>query len=258
MIVIALLTGCRQAPHPTAAEGLAPATQGSADWQAQARAAFERGVDCLVRSQNKDGSWGHFAAARPLETGLENSMAFEAYHATTTALCAMASKQASIRDDDVPIPAASAAHPVEEVAFLRAVDDLLQARTAFRTPGDVLYDNWAHPYVTYALSILARDPRLAIRRARFEDVVKREIDRLELQQGADGGITFPRRLLRDGLRAVERLRVGNGAYPYGNMTLVDGQDSGDSWLDDPRYQFGQPYGAAFALLAHDVCLREAE
>jgi len=402
ILVVVAAAGCRQAPSPKPANGpppaalVPPAVQVPADWREQARAAHQRGVEYLVRTQNKDGSWGDFGSARPYETWLEDYMAFQAYYAATTALCVMALQSTHV-DFDIEI-AGNAGTPFVDpnpawTAYVRGVDYLLHAKTSYRTSGDVLYDNWAHLYVTYALSILARDERLADRREKIVEVVQREIGRLVQQQGADGGwgyydfgwaqrrpsgmestsfttaaivvalgecrksgIDFPERLVRDGLRVVERLRIGNGAYNYGNppndplasfndvkgsigrsqvcnlalwrngrvvtkddlrrgienlfkyhhfieigrgrpipheawystagyyylfahyyaakvlveldpedrarwcpmlaKTLIDGQDPGGSWLDFPMYQFGQPYGTAFALLALEVCLEE--
>ncbi|MEK7867634.1 MAG: prenyltransferase/squalene oxidase repeat-containing protein [Planctomycetota bacterium] len=393
MLVLAVAAGCRQAPPPKPAGAPPAVAQAPADWREQARAAYERGVLYLVRTQNKDGSWGDFGSARPFETWLEDYMAFEAYYAATTALCVMALQEPLGTVDWETWGKYWPGEHLKINPLVRGVDYLLQAKSSFRTSGDVLYDNWAHLYVTYALSILARDPRLTDRREKIVEVVKREIGRLAQQQGADGGwgyydfgwaqrrpsgmestsfmtagvvvaldearksgIEFPERLVRDGLRVVERLRIGNGAYNYGNppndpvasfndvkgsigrsqvcnlalwrsgrvvtkddlrrglenlfkyhhfieigrgrpipheawystagyyylfahyyaakvldeldpedrarwspvlaKTLIDGQDPGGSWLDFPMYQFGQPYGTAFALLALEVCLEE--
>ncbi len=389
LIAVLLAAGCRHVPPPAAATPAAPTEQIAkpravpADWRARAVEARRRGVEYLVRTQLKGGCWGHFASARPEETWLEDYMAFEAYWAATTSLCCMA-LQGPSRDD-----------PEAWRALSRGIDYLLTAATPARTSGDVLYDNWGHLYVVYALSVLSRDERLADRRERMVKVALREIGRLAQQQGADGGwgyydfgfgfrhptgmettsfmtaaimvafdearrsgIGVPDALIHDGLIAVERFRLGNGAYQYGNMpldpmsdfnmvkgslgrsqpcnlalwrwkrvvtkedlrrgivnlftqhffieigrgrpipheawyhtagyyylfghyyaakvleeldpadratwcpvlaqTLVEGQDPGGSWLDFPMYQFGQPYGTGFALMALEVCLESEE
>lgn len=240
--LLALAGGCRSGPalSPTARPTIA-----REDLRPSAVRARERGVAFLVGTQNPDGSWGSFESARPDEDIFEEWASCDAFQDATSALGVMALQGPSRRD-----PAAFA-------VLERGVDYLCRAPTTKRVSGEYLYDNWAHLYITHALSLVVRDPRFESRRGAIEGKLRREIEALEVRQGADGGwgyydfdygferpagddstcfmtagvllaldeakrsgIPFPPHLVPHGLRTVERLRLGGGSYVYGNYASL--------------------------------------
>jgi len=213
--------------------------------QADIEAARRRGIEWLVKNQNKDGTWGSIDESRPYQIWLGTLSSLRAFQDATASLCVMALVENSKGD-----PAAFAAAE-------RGLDHLLKSEPVARATGDALYDQWTHAYMVHAMAVAARDERLASRRAGIVKLALREIGILETQQSADGGwgyydfgwtlrhpagaestsfltaavlvaldeakksgIEFPSRMIRDGLRCVERLRKGDGSYIYGNYALM--------------------------------------
>lgn len=236
------LTGCHSPPRlsPTAQ----PRMTAEALWPAAVEAQ-RRGVAFLVATQNKDGSWGSFESSRPDEDFFEEWASCDAFQDATSALCVMS------------LQGPSRADPAAWSALERGVDYLCRAPTTHRVSGEYLYDNWAHLFIVHAFSVLVRDPRFAARREDMVRKIGREIEVLEVEQSADGGwgyydfdygferpagddstcfmtagvlialdeakrsgIDFPEHLVPHGLRTVERLRLGTGAYVYGNYASL--------------------------------------
>lgn len=230
------------APPPRSATLPPPASQ--ADVQAGVR----RGVAWLVKNQNQDGTWGSIDASRPYQVWLGTLSSLRAFQDATASLCVMALVEAG--GDD----------PGALAALERGIDHLLKSEPVVRATGDVLYDQWTHAFMVHAMAVAARDRRLASRREAIVRLARREIGILEMQQSADGGwgyydfgwtlrhpagadstsfttatvlvaldeakrsgIEVPARMVRDGLRCVERLRKGDGSYIYGNYALFDPQ-----------------------------------
>ncbi len=203
-------------------------------------AAYSLGVDFLVSTQNDDGSWGSFESSRPSEIWLGTIASHRAFRDATTALCVMALQEPSQTNE----PA--------RTALSRGLSYLLGAQPVGRATGEVFYGIWTHTYVVHALSKLHRDERFATQRDEIAAVVRREIDILAANQGANGGwgyydfghsLSTPTGaqstsfntasvlialheaqqagfnvdpdLIHDGLRFLERMRVPSGAYLYG-------------------------------------------
>lgn len=194
--------------------------------------AVERGVEYLVKSQNADGSWGKGMMTEGV-CWLYSSVpgTFEACRVGTTALGVMALREAGERE-----------------AHDKAVEYLLtHGEEARRDKGDLIYNIWAHFYVVQALSVEMRtnsDARLAKavawhldRLVRYEDMrggwnyydfdyrAQRPAGTpvsfgtaaglVALWEARQSGIDVPQTLINRAVKALERMRLPNGSYLYG-------------------------------------------
>lgn len=252
----------KETAPPAGSEGVsAPAAPGAAAVFLEARApragsapalpapspaaAYERGLAFLIRTQNRDGSWGTFETSRTGEIYLGTVASHHAFREATTALCALA------------LLGPSREQAAARAALDRALDHLLLAPPAARATGDTFYDTWTHTYLVEALARVAADPRFLARREAIAPVLGREIAILCERRGADGGWGYydfgyarrtpsgnmstsfntsaallallaareagfdvPEAAIRDGLACLERLRLPSGAYAYGTYARL--------------------------------------
>lgn len=143
VIILATLAVAQSA---SAAPTLRPATQPVAR-RTQVDAAIKKGVEYLLKSQNKDGSWGTGRETRGFEVMASVPGSLKSFQVATTALCVMALRETGHNE------AAD-----KGIAFL-----LEHASDIRRDDGALIYNTWAHTYALQCLAIEMRtnhDPRL--------------------------------------------------------------------------------------------------
>lgn len=219
--LFAVLAGC-QGPRRTAVE------------------AQDAAVDWMVEHQNPDGSWGTIDASRPYQIYLDTQASHQAFGGATSALGVMSLVE----------PSRSSA--AAEQSLRRGVQHLLTMPEVGKASGNTFYDIWTHTYLISALCRVVDDPRFSESRDRIVAVIEREIDILRDRQGLDGGWGYydfdyilenpsgdqstsfntaavllaleearargfevDPRMVDDGIKAVERMRLPSGAYVYG-------------------------------------------
>jgi hypothetical protein len=145
-------------------------------------AAIGRGVAFLLKDQNADGSWGSPERTKDLNifAGIGSHHAF---HTAVTALCVSALIEVSARGNSL----------ADVVAVRRAIergeDFLFRELPLVRRDDPVLiYNVWTHAYGIQALVRMhGRMPNDAARRARIEELIRGQFDRLTRYEAAEGG-----------------------------------------------------------------------
>jgi len=141
---------------------------------------IRRGVEFLLKRQNKDGSWGSVNITRPGDIYAPVPGAHHAFRGAVTALCVSALIEAGGDDPKV----ARALDRGEAWMFER----LPGVRRA--TP-DCFYNTWAHAYAIQALTrMLGRKPDDADRRRRILALMEHQIGMLDRYEVIDGGWAY--------------------------------------------------------------------
>ena len=208
----------------------------------QIDAAIAKGVAYLVKSQNKDGSWGSTAPTLTVDIYAPGPGAYESYQVATSALAVAALIDAA--------PGIADTAPGVDDAVRRGTDYLLAHTRVPRASIDVLYNFWAHAYSLGAYARLLpkeQDParREAIKKAcadcvdmltRFEyaeggwgyydfDSHTRQpangstsfgtaTGLVALRMAKDAGIDVPQRLIDRALKLLSILRHPDGSFSY--------------------------------------------
>lgn len=220
--------------------------------------ALREGVQWLVEHQNPDGSWGSHHSARPIEVLASPPGSQEAFRVATTALCVMA-----LRDAALDLPG------VRE-AIAKGVDHLLLNYDVKRQSGLEHYNVWAFGY---GLECLGKELALHTDDERGEELrqaCKKLVQRLGEYQTLDGGwgylsisgvptqqpsdtsmsfttatillglyvageegVAIPERLLQRALQEVERSRLSDDAFLYGDYLRYV-----------PRHEINERFGSA--------------
>jgi hypothetical protein len=145
-------------------------------------AAIERGVDFLLKDQNGDGSWGSPERTKDLNI-IAGIGSHQAFRTAVTALCVSALIEVSGSRASLRKPA-RVLHAIEhgeeflfrELPLVRRDDAIL------------IYNVWAHAYGIQALARMhARLPQDFARRARIEQLIRGQYDRLTRYEAAEGG-----------------------------------------------------------------------
>ncbi len=204
-----------------------------------AREPARRGVDFLLKTQNKNGSWGSGESARTYEILADIPGSHHAFRAATTALCVVALARSPFRETEC------------RDAVRRGLDFLLDHALVRRPNGMELYNVWAFGYGLRAFGALLpaiEDPKL---RERVLEVCARIVKVLEVYQTPDGGwgyydfdvgsyhpsdssmsfttatilvslhsvekqgVAVPRRMLDRAIKSVKKQRKEDGSYIYG-------------------------------------------
>ncbi|MHC4561975.1 MAG: prenyltransferase/squalene oxidase repeat-containing protein [Planctomycetota bacterium] len=140
------------------------------------QSAIDRGIDYLLATQFRDGSWGS-ALDKPVSVLCPVPGGHRSFKAGTTALCVMALLQAG--GDD---PRATDSLDRAEQWL---VDNLSNVR---RASLDTIYNNWAHAYAIQAiLRLLEQRPLSDQRRQELRDLVDLQIDMLNRFRSLNGG-----------------------------------------------------------------------
>jgi hypothetical protein len=139
--------------------------------------AIRRGLDFLVKTQNKAGSWGSVRVNRPGEVYAPVPGAHHAFRAATTALCVSA------------LIESGAATPEINAAIDRGEQWLLaNLPTLRRATPDAIYNNWGHAYAIATLARMAtRRPDDSQRQEEIRRQLRQQLDLLQRYECVDGG-----------------------------------------------------------------------
>ncbi len=145
-------------------------------------AAIGRGVEFLLRRQNKNGSWGSVKIFRPAEDNMGDPVpgAHHAFRAAVTSLCICALIETGGERAEV------------DQALDRAESWLFQNLPHVRraTP-DVFYNTWTHAYAIQALvRMLGRKPEDAQRGEKIRELIRQQIGMLDRYEVVDGGWAY--------------------------------------------------------------------
>ena len=158
---------------------LLPAEVSNSPTAAEQDRAIDRGVRFLLRSQNKNGSWGSARRTKDLNIFAPVPGAHEAFRSAVTALAVQALIETGAADRDAAARAALArgeAWLLENLPHLRRAD------------GIAIYNVWGHAYGIQALAAMHRHgPPEAKRQGQIADVIRGQIDLLRRYESVDGG-----------------------------------------------------------------------
>lgn len=217
------------------------ASHSAAPSRAQIDAAISRGVDYLLKDQNRDGSWGSPAPTLTVDIYAPGPGSHEAYCVATSALATTALIEAA---------AGGASRPGIEDAIRRGADFLMRNSRTRRDSVDVLYNVWASGYSLETFAKLLATEKDAARTAALRKASADCVDMLvryeyveggwgyydfdshtrhpangatsfttatclaALRAAKDAGIDVPERLSRRAVRLIETLRKPDGAFAY--------------------------------------------
>ena len=139
-------------------------------------AAIQRGIDYLVKDQNRDGSWGSAERTKDLNI-IAGIGSHHAFRTATTALCVAA----LIEADDGTTEARLAiergeAFLFEQLPLVRRDDPML------------IYNVWTHAHGIQTLArMYARLPDDAARREKIAALIRDQYERLQKYESAEGG-----------------------------------------------------------------------
>jgi hypothetical protein len=226
-------------------------------------AAIARGVDFLKKSQNPDGSWGTGLETRGLEIYASVPGSHDAFRVATTALCAMALRDAGHAGED---------------AHEKAVEYLITQGEARRDDGVLIYNTWAHTYALQALAVEMRHPPFKDD-PRIKPAAQKQLDRLiryqthvggwnyydfeaqtqtpsmgatsfgtaaglvALWEARQSGVAVPEKLIRSAINRLEECRLPDGAYLYGS----DYKFRPQAPYNRPKGSVGRTQSGNFAL-----------
>ncbi|MFM1770798.1 MAG: hypothetical protein RJA22_3327 [Verrucomicrobiota bacterium] len=146
---------------------------------AQLEKSIRRGVDYLVKKQNKDGSWGSATRTKDLNIFAPVPGSHQAFRAATTALAISALIETGAADTN------AAARRALERGEAWLLDNLGKVR---RADGVALYNVWTHGYGLHALThLLRRETTNAARRAAISNLAVLQVDLLRRYESVDGG-----------------------------------------------------------------------
>lgn len=223
------------APIPAAPAAVTPTPQ-------QVDAAIRKGAEFLIRTQNKDGSWGSTGPTLTVDIYAPGPGAYEAYQVATSALAVSALI-------DVSRGVISDLKGVDQ-SIRRGTDYLFAHSRVPRASIDVLYNSWAHTYMLEAFARLLATEKDEARRAALKKASADCVDMLvkfeyaeggwgyydfnaqlrkpadgatsfgtgstlaALRMAADQGIDVPKRLTDRAVTFLEKLRHPDGSFAY--------------------------------------------
>ena len=230
--------------------------EGSGD----ARAALDRALGFLVKSQNADGSWGSPRNALPIDLLGWNHGNHDLFRRATTALACMALVEAGSRQE-------------ERRAADRALAFLLRGGPSKRPSDWEVYNVWSYVYSLQCFAKAHGNPRFQVEslRRQIREAGAAEIEALRRYQSPSGGwgyyedeslrrpswatsfttaaavlalvdakregFAFPERMLERAVQAVSRCRLPNGAYTY--SVLPTPAPGGLEWIDQVKGSLGR-------------------
>ncbi|MED5586473.1 MAG: hypothetical protein VYB61_08970 [Verrucomicrobiota bacterium] len=142
------------------------------------KSAMQRGVDFLITSQNKDGSWGSARNTKGLNIFAPVPGAHHAFRAAVTSLCLSSLIETNAEEGNAKAKA----------AIRRAEEWMLtNLGSVRRATGDAIYNVWGHSYGIAALVLMHEKTGNASRKARIKKVIEHQIKMLEKYESVDGG-----------------------------------------------------------------------
>ena len=145
----------------------------------QIEKAIARGIDFLVKTQNKNGSWGSATKTKDLNIFAPVPGAHHAFRSGTTALCIKALIETDAGKKD------SAAREALERGEEWLISNIPHLRRADTT---ALYNVWGHSYAIEALAAMLKEkPNDSDRQKQLKELIAGQIDRLERYESVDGG-----------------------------------------------------------------------
>ncbi len=146
-------------------------------------AAMERGVDFLLKDQNGDGSWGSPERTKELNI-LAGIGSHHAFRTAVTSLCVRALIELSASPQCQLKGAAAVRRAIE-----RGEEYLFRELPRVRRDEPMLiYNVWSHAYGIQALVRMhGRLPHDSARRARIEQEIREQYERLTRYESAEGG-----------------------------------------------------------------------
>jgi len=140
---------------------------------------IQRGVDFLLKDQNKDGSWGTAQRTKDLNIFAPVPGAHHAFRSGTTALCVAALIETGAADSD----------PKARQALARGEEWLLTNLPLLRRADPVaIYNVWGHAYGINALAdMYPRESQEPKRKQQIKEVILSQIDLLRRYESVDGG-----------------------------------------------------------------------
>jgi hypothetical protein len=141
------------------------------------QASLERGIQFLLGSQNRDGSWGSPTKTKGLNIYAPVPGAHHAFRSATTSLCIAA----LIEMDDQ--------RPEVEAAIGRGETWLIENLPHLRrATGDAIYNVWGHCYsITALVKLHQRHQSDPERQKQLEDLIESQFDKLDRYESVDGG-----------------------------------------------------------------------
>lgn len=144
------------------------------------RRAMDRGIEFLLKHQNRNGSWGSANSSRPNEIYAPVPGSHQGFKAAVTAMAITALIETGGPRPDV----AAALDRAEPWLF----EHLPKVR---RSTPDAFYNVWTHAYSIQSLvRMLARKPDDADRRQRIRTLIAQQIDMLGRYEMVDGGWAY--------------------------------------------------------------------
>jgi len=237
--------------------------------------AIDRGVDFLLKDQNKNGSWGSPHNTKGLNIYAPNPIAtHQAFRAAVTAMSITALIESG--------------HPDKSPEALKALqrgeawlmEELPNVR---RASADAMYNVWTHSYAIQALVRMHKRAKTAGKAEKIqpiEDLIRHQIDRLQRYESVDGGwgyydfrvgtkhpasssisfttatalvafheaeqigIDVPDKLVKRAIAAIGRQRKSDNSYMYGEYLKMR-----------PLYGINRPGGSLGRSQACNIALR---
>jgi len=192
LVVLPLLAGEEKSaaikPSPLAETGPRPLPVPTPP-AAEIDAAIGRGVEFLLKTQNKNGSWGSADIYRPGDLYAPVPGAHHAFRAAVTSLCISA-----LIEVGGDRPEVGKSLDRAEAWLFQNLPHVRRDATGFRPSPEVpdtFYNVWAHAYSIQALvRMLGRKPDDAERGHKIHELIRQQIDMLDRYEVVDGGWAY--------------------------------------------------------------------